>query len=280
MATFKIGFMSSTCPDFSMREVVSACQKYGFQSFDPRINWGHGHGIEPDAPASQIREARHMAEDAGVDIPCIATGISVAVPGGPERIAVIDEMKRVVDLCRLVGAPYMRIFGRGKDDLTEDVRVALASETLAEAAAALKGADVQVLLETHDRFRAARMVGRVLDEVDAPELAALWDTMHTVAVGESIEESFRLLGPKRIKHVHTRDLHLTRKEDGEIVSEYCDDYGKGNFPLREIDQLLAEAGFAGTLSLERIFKPGDPDHDADGFLRAHGAGMRSVHQAG
>lgn len=280
MSTIKIGFMSSNCPTFSIRDVVQACQEYGFQSFEPRIDWGHGHGIELDAPKERVREARRLLEDAGVGVPCIATGVRNAVPAGKDRDAAVDTVRRAADLCRLAGAPYVRVFGGGAKELDEHTRVALAIDTLAEAAAAIEGSGVRILLETHDFFRSGRMVGRVVDAVDRPEVAALWDTMHPVVVGEAPEETVRLLKADRIRHIHVRDLYLTPKAGGGYETEYCDEYGEGTFPLREINRLLVESGFHGTVSLERIFKPDDARHDAHAFLRTHGRGMRSVHQAG
>lgn len=149
---------------------------------------------------------------------------------------------------------------------------------MSKAADAVAGSGVHLLLETHDFFRSGRLVGQVVDAVDRSEIAVLWDTMHSVVVGEAIEETLRLLGPERIKHVHTRDLYLTPKADGGYEAAYCDAYGKGNFPLAEINRLLVSSDYTGTVSLERIFKRDDPDHDAHAFLQAHGKAMRAVHQ--
>jgi len=280
MATCKIGFMSSVCPTFTMREIASACSEFGFQSFEPRIDWNHAHGIEVGAPAERIRAARRMLQDAGAGLPCVATGIHTAVPRGAGRIATLDAVKRVVDLCLLAEAPAMRVFGGGAKDVDEETRVALAVDTLWEAAEAIEGSGVQLLLETHDYFKTGRLVGQVVDRVDRPEVAVLWDTMHSVVAGEPAEETLRLLRPERVKHVHTRDLRLTPRAGGGYDAEYCDDYGRGSFPLAEIHGMLAGAGFAGTVSLERIFKRDDPDHDPHAFLKAHAKGMRAIHLGG
>lgn len=174
----------------------------------------------------------------------------------------------------------MRVFGGGAKELNEDVRVAFAVETLAEAASAVEGSGVQLLLETHDYFRSGRLVGRVVDAVNRPEVAVLWDTMHSVVVGESLDETVGCLGLDRIKHTHTRDLYLTPKPGGGFEHTYCDDYGQGDFPLRQANRILAEGGFHGTASLERIFRADDANHDAHAFLKAHGQGMRAVHREG
>lgn len=277
----KIGFMSSTCPNYTVREIVDACTRLGFQGFEPRIDWGHAHGLEPGASPQAIRAARAIWEDAGVEVPCIASGIATAVRG-PERVKELDQVQRVVELSRLVGSRYVRVFGKGAPGLDEESRMQLAIETLSEAAELIAGSGVTLLLETHDYFRAGRMVGQVVRTVNRPdEVAVLWDTMHSVVVGETLAETAAHLGLERVKHTHFRDLWLKgEKEDGTLATKPCYDYGQGNFPLGEATRLLTEAGYTGYASLEVIFKPTDRTHDPEAFLAAHARGMKLIHQSG
>ena len=275
----KIAFMSSTCPNYTVREIVDTCVRLGFQGFEPRIEWGHAHGLEPGASPASIRESRKIWEDAGVEVPCIASGIGTAV-SGEERRRELEQVKRVVELSRLVGNPYVRVFGKGARDLDEATRMQLAIETLSEAADIVAGSGVTLLLETHDYFRAGRMVGHVVRSVNRPnEVAVLWDTMHSVTVGESLEETAQYLGVDRVKHTHFRDLYLKGKNAAGLVeSEPCHDYGKGNFPLAEATRILEEGGYRGYASLEVIFSPSDTNHNAAAFLENHARGMKAVHQ--
>lgn len=272
--------MSSTCPNYTVSQIVETCTRLGFQGFEPRIEWGHAHGIEPGASNQKLNEARRIWEDAGVEIPCVASGIGLAVTGD-ERKAELEQVKRVVDLNRQVGSPYIRVFGKGAKALDEQTRMNLAIETLREAAEIAEGSGVTLLLETHDYFKAGRMVGHVVTEVNRPaEVSILWDTMHSIVVGESLEESAEYLKLERVKHTHFRDLHLKgKKADGQLDSEPCHDYGQGNFPLREATQVLAAGGFRGFASLEVIFKPSDTSHDPEAFLTNHARGMQAIHQA-
>ncbi len=275
----KISFMSSTCPNYTVRDIVETCTRLGFQGFEPRIEWNHAHGLEPGAAPTALSEARRIWEDAGVEVPCVASGIGVAVTG-QERQKELEQVKRVVDLNRHIGSPYIRIFGKGAKGLDEESRMNLAIETLNEAADVVAGSGVTLLLETHDFFKAGRMVGHVVSEVNRPsELAVLWDTMHSIVVGESLEETADYLEVDRVKHTHFRDLHLKgTKPDGQRDSDPCHDYGQGNFPLREATDLLHSRGYQGYASLEVIFKPTDTDHDPEAFLTYHAKGMQAIHQ--
>src|SRR5690606_1726587 len=118
----KIGIMSSTCPNYTVKEIVDACTRLAFQGFEPRIEWGHAHGLEPGASNDSLQAARRIWEDADVAVPCVASGIGVAV-AGEERQAELEQVKRVVDLNRAIGSPYIRIFGRGAKDLDEHTRM-------------------------------------------------------------------------------------------------------------------------------------------------------------
>lgn len=268
--------MSSNCPRFGVQEVLSRAVKDGFAGFEPRIGWNHRHGIEPGAPAAQLAEIRRAFADADVAIPCIATGIHTGVP--PERRAEqLETLKQCIALAQAVGAAYLRVFGGGPREIDEQTRVGYSAETLAQAADIAGGSGVMPLLETHDFFRAGRLVGQVLDLVDRPEIGILWDIGHPVSTGEPLETTIAALKLGRVRHLHVNDSFLTPKAGGGYDRADCNDYGQGDLPLAAADRALSAAGFSGIASLERIFKPDDESHDAAAFLAHLAAGMHRVH---
>ncbi len=274
----KLGFMSSTCPNYTVDEVIALARKLGFTSFEPRVDWKHAHGIENATPPATVRELGRKLAEAGIAVPCVASSVKTAVPAGAARQDMLDEMKRMVDLSRLVGATCVRVFGGGEKGLAEEARVGYSSETLAQAADVAAGSGVAFCLETHDFFREGRLVGQVVDAVNRPEVQVLWDITHAVVTGEPVARTAEYIKLARVKHCHVRDLFLKPAASGGFAQEPCHAFGQGDAVpyLKEAAALLAGAGFAGAFSLEVIFRPDDASHDPVAFLTQTAKGMREV----
>src|ERR671934_716245 len=107
-------------------------------------------------------------------------------------------------------------------------------------------AGVTIVLETHDAFSSARRVAAILDRVDSPRVAALWDSHHPYRVGETPQDVIEALGP-RIAHVHVKDARRTTPDgsDWQLVL-----LGEGEVPVREQLQALDRHGYTGYVSVE------------------------------
>lgn len=274
----KLAFMSSTCPNFTIDEVITLATKLGCEGFEPRVGWGHANGIDVGSPPERVRALSMQLADAGIAIPCIATSICTSVLPGSARQEQLNEVKRMVDLAILAGAPNIRVFGQGNKEWDEATRMAYAIDTLNEAALVVAGSGVTLCLETHDYFRAGRMVGHVVDMVNRPEVQVLWDITHAVMVGEKVLDTAAYIKLDRVKHCHVRDLFLTRAENGGLTAMPCHEFGKGDAAelLTEAAKMLGQSGYSGYFSLEVIFNPNDTSHDATKFLTTAVNGMHSV----
>src|SRR5258708_30722175 len=89
-------------------------------------------------------------------------------------------------------APAIRIFGGPPATASEASIIAGAAEGMATLAKRGSQLGVAALLETHDAFSRARVVGQVLDQ--AMGAGALWDTLHPYRVGEPLPETLQSLG--------------------------------------------------------------------------------------
>ena len=103
---------------------------------------------------------------------------------------------------------------------------------------------VTIVLETHDAFCRGAEVARVLTQVDSPSVAAVWDIHHPYRMGESIEETWRLIG-SRVKHVHIKDGIKRADGSWQLVL-----LGKGELPCQATIKLLYAKGYRGYLSAE------------------------------
>ncbi len=125
-----------------------------------------------------------------------------------------------------------------------DQSIAWVSEGILAASDAAAANEIVILLETHDAFCRGQEVARALEPIDSPWVGAVWDVHHPFRKGESIEDTWRLIGP-RVKHVHMKDARL--KPDGEWQLVLM---GEGEVPCRDILALLMREGYEGYLCAE------------------------------
>jgi sugar phosphate isomerase/epimerase len=85
----------------------------------------------------------------------------------------------------------------------------------------------------------------LLQEVEADNLKVIWDVIHSLEYGETLEDSIAHLG-SHIAHVHLKD--------GVAVSGQTEflhtDLGAGQMPFGAVIQLLRGMHYQGFLSLE------------------------------
>ena len=73
----KFGFMSSVCPPLTLAELIDKAKHYNYEHLELRVEWDHGHGVELDSTSQQLRDARHRFADSGIELSCIATGVTI-----------------------------------------------------------------------------------------------------------------------------------------------------------------------------------------------------------
>jgi sugar phosphate isomerase/epimerase len=122
-----------------------------------------------------------MLTRSGVPLTSLDTSIELARPF--ER-----ELPAALELASEWGAPAVRVFG-GAAPVLDDIARRL--EPVLDHASEL---GVTVVLETHDSFARAALVGELLRLVESPSFAALWDVHHPYRVGESPHEVVAALG--------------------------------------------------------------------------------------
>ena len=190
--------------------------EYGYDGLSVRV-------LDLDVEPS----ARRILEESDVPLVSVDTSIELAHPFDRELTAALE-------LAAAWRAPLVRVFGGepvGLDDIPRRLKPALGLA---------RSLGVTVALETHDAFSSAVLVGRLLDRVDDPAFAALWDVHHPYRVGESPETVLASLGP-RIRLVHVKDA----RADGSLVP-----LGEGDVPVRESLALLLASGYDGWLTVE------------------------------
>lgn len=239
----KYSFMSFSCPQLSLDEVLSLAKRVGYDGVEPRLVSRHKHGIEVDIDATARREVKQKSADSGIEACCVATSCRYADPANTQKI--VDETLRCIDLAADIGAPRIRVFG-GKlaDGLSREEAIELVAKSLRSVADHAADRNVIVCMETHDDWCDPKNVAEVMKRVDHPAIGVNWDVMHPVRREfATIDESFEALKPW-IRHLH---IHDASKETGKLVP-----IGEGFVDHRRAIELLSSISYDGYLSGEWI----------------------------
>jgi sugar phosphate isomerase/epimerase len=246
----KYSFMSFSCPEASFAEMLSLADRFGYDGVEPRIDSGHGHGVEPAAGASARAEFRRQAADAGVELSCIATSCRFADPGSAPKFA--EEARAAIELAADVGAPCVRVFG-GKlgEGLSRQAATELVAESLRSLADQAAERGVTLCMETHDEWTDPLHVAAVIKRVGHPAVAVNWDLMHPVRfAGWTVDDTFEALRPW-VRHVHFHDA--SREDDWNLCPA-----GQGDIDHARAVELLTGLPYEGHLSGEWIaWEPAD-----------------------
>jgi sugar phosphate isomerase/epimerase len=244
----KYAFTTLACPTWSIEQVVEAATTLGYDGVELRLL--DGAVIDPGADRAKFEKAVARCRAAGVEVCALDSSCTFnhADPGARERE--VSDLLRWIDLAEDLQVPLVRVFGGharpGLAPEPPEVVNDWVAEALSRAAPTAEQAGVTVVLETHDAFSSARRVAAVLDRVDSPRVAALWDSHHPYRVGETPQDVIEALGP-RIAHVHVKDARRTTPDgsDWQLVL-----LGEGEVPVREQLQALDRHGYSGYVSVE------------------------------
>jgi len=239
----KYSFMSFSCPQLTLGELLATAKRFGYDGVEPRIDEKHKHGVETTASAAQRKEIRKQVADGKVAFACIATSCVFANPEITKQN--VDYTFKCIDLAGDVGAGRIRVFGGklAKDQNREDA-IRIVADALRAVADHAKGRGVTVCMETHDSWCLPADVAAVMQRVNHPAIAVNWDIMHPVRVHKTpIDEAFATLKPW-IRHLHVHD--------GTLGSTQLAPIGKGYIDHKRAIELLLTIPYEGYLSGEWI----------------------------
>jgi len=243
----KFSFMSFSCPDATLGEMLEMAKRYGYDGIEPRAQAGHRHGVELEASAEQRREIRKIFADSGVECACIATSIQCCKVDAAKRSEQIDLTRRFIDLAADVGCRRLRIFGGKPDaDIPMADAIRYAGEALMQMREAAEQTGVAVCMETHDHFMRADDCAAAVRMAASAAVRVNWDIMHPYTKGMTIEEAFAQV-KDLVGHCHIHDGTYDEKRNPTLAL-----MGKGEIPYRTAVRLLNSIDYDGYLSGEYI----------------------------
>ncbi|HKO25554.1 MAG TPA: sugar phosphate isomerase/epimerase family protein [Chloroflexota bacterium] len=274
----KYAFSTLACPAWSIEQVVEAATTLGYDGVELRLL--DGAVIDPGADRAKVEQAVARCRAAGVEVCALDSSCTFnhADPGARQRE--VADLLRWIELAEDLQVALVRVFGGharpGLAPEPPEVVNEWVAEVLARAAPTAEQAGVTIVLETHDAFSSARRVAAVLDRVDSPRVAALWDSHHPYRVGETPQDVIEALGP-RIAHVHVKDARRTTPDgsDWQLVL-----LGEGEVPVREQLAALERHGYSGYVSVEWEKKWHPEIAEPEIALPQHIRWLRSVAEGG
>ncbi len=241
----KISFSTLACPDFSWSDIYSMAKDLGFHGIEVR-----GIGEETNAlktkpfSAEKVDKTAEKLRSLKLEIPCLSTGCCLKF--ADKREENLAEISAHADLAAKLNTPYIRILA----DLTPapegEVDDSFIAEVLKEAAAVAEAKNVTLLVETNGVYSDTKRLRKLLDTVNSPAVAALWDMHHPYRyMGETGAETVENLGDY-IKFIHVKDSQIV---DGKLTYKLM---GEGDMPLHEMLSALQKIGYDGYISLEWV----------------------------
>ena len=241
----KYSFMSFSTPELSLDEMLALARRLGYDGIEPRLDAGHGHGVEVTASGAEREKVRQKAASSGITIACLATSCCFANPETREQT--VSDTRQRIDLAADVGAARIRAFGgQFPESLSRQDAIAGMVEAALSVADHAAERGVTVCIETHDAWCDPSHLAEVLRRANHPAIAANWDVMHPVRMGlATMDGSFRALKPW-IRHLH---VHDGVTEAGQLRLAPI---GTGDIDHRRVIELLETISYDGFISGEWI----------------------------
>ncbi|MFJ1974805.1 sugar phosphate isomerase/epimerase family protein [Streptomyces sp. NPDC087903] len=234
----KLAFSTLGVPGLPLPEVLRLATTYGYHGIELRA-----HSEEPVHTGLDLAQRADVAAEfkaAGVEVLGVAGYTRVAAPGADAPV--IEELRRLLDLARDLGAPFVRVFPGGAPEQSREEADATAARRLGTAAEYAADLGVRILLETHDSHRTGADAIRILGPVGHHQVGSLWDVMHTWLGGEQPSETYAALSPT-LGYVQVKDI--VSAQDTTPVR-----LGTGVLPLTECVEVLSRHGWDGWLCWE------------------------------
>jgi sugar phosphate isomerase/epimerase len=234
-----LAFSTLGQPGMSFDDLLDLTRASGARGIELRV--ADGELIDVHTGLDEAVELGARFADSGIVVIALASYVRLCREGTRA-----EDLAAHLRLAQAVGAGGVRVFPAAAP---RDVGVSSVSPGEERAAALVEAVapvisetEVTVLVESHDSHRSARDIVRLLDTIDAPGVAALWDTAHTWAAGESPAQSFGLLDG-RLAHLQVKDV-ASREHPVPVP------LGSGAYPVADLADVLRAADWSGWASLE------------------------------
>ena len=233
-----------------------------------------------DHTAVQIRDIDTLLRDSGKPVSCLSRHIFAGTtaqnrPGDALHSQHMDALKRVIDMAHVVGSPLVRIMTQKKEQIlwgsggAEKWNVAhgawdTMAPMIAPAVDLARASDITLVVETGNgtMVNSNYTARRLIDELGAKDaLKVLWDPANNCWCHErAFPDGYDAVKDGYLGHIHIKDVQVDTPRATLEVREL------GHGQLGPLFQPMADAlradGYAGVISLESVYHPGNGDFEA------------------
>lgn len=256
----KLAFTTLACPNWTLDQAFHRAAEYGYDGIEIESMDGHRLAT-PRLLKENLRRIRSLSDASGCRVLSILSHVQLALEGVAERTRAFSEARVYLELMGDLGADYLRVMGNWRlENPPEEWLVETVRDGLAELAEVAAKHDVKIALETHDCFRNARVLRRILETVGSPRVSALWDTQHSFRSGQSVAEVWSNLSDW-LAYVHVKDARQNVEAPPpagykpQVLAHDIENWepapmGEGEIPIKESLGALVKGGFDGFVSYE------------------------------
>ncbi len=240
-----------------------------------------------DHSKQEIAEIKTILADHGKPVSCLSRHVFAGMtaanrPGDELHSRHMDALKRVIDMAQEVASPLVRIMTPKKEQIlwgrngAEQWNVAKGAwdavlPLIAPAVELARAEGLTLVVETGNgtMVNSSYTARRLIDDLDAKDaLKVLWDPAnncwcHELAYPDGYEE----IRDGYLGHVHIKDVQVDTPRAILEVRPMGEGQLAGLF--QPMAQALRADGYAGVISFESVYHPGDGDFEA-GFRRCIG----------
>jgi len=242
----KLSFSTLGCHDYTLDQIIETGTKCGFDGVELRHVEKNVKLWElPDfAGSAPLEKTKRRFTDAGLTVCMVGASGSFAAPGLEHRKEQTDLFRRWAEVAQGLGCPYIRVFGGPvPEGQSMEETLKWDAEGYNEAFPLIAKYGVTMLFETHDSFSTSKGLIPLLEKLEG-NFGVVWDILHPIRFGESVEDTFKGLGPW-VKHMHMKDSKVFTETDFDFKFP-----GEGILPIKKIMEILKASSYQGYYSFE------------------------------
>lgn len=266
-------------PERNIEEAARLFAEIGMDGIEIVFQEGYKCGMSMSTTDEEVLEYKKLFDEIGIETACMTpypSNYNSLVE--EERLAANKEVYRCIEICKMLGAKYIRIYGGSQlsNDYTDyDAKLEMLCQSMRELGDEALKHDIILVLENHFNTMTfdAQSTVKVINAINHPAVKALYDqTNITFLYGEDSQTALELQ-KDIIAYVHAKDMvfvkenakfqaadvtHVT-KEERHVRSRIP---GEGIIPWDYIMKTLKEYNYDGYVSFEyeRRWHPDDlPD---------------------
>ncbi len=223
--------------DWDLDTLLANCEATGV--FGVELRTEHAHGVEPSLDAKQ--RAAVKARFAASPVTCLGYGSNEQFhEADPALVAqAIRNTKALVDLSRDIGGSGVKVKPNGfPRDVPRERTIEQIGAALRECGVYAAEQDQQIRVEVHGAgTQELPVMHAIMAACDHPAVKVCWNSNPQDLDGEGLAHNFELVRPWLGDTVHVRELD------------------RGEYPYRELFDLLAHADYSGWICLEARTEP-------------------------